>query len=236
MSDPVQITDLQCLAQFAEEQTDGTIATIQRVADLREIFHPLQDANDKAAATNFMVKMEDGSIKDLNELFEPVDNGKECAIPTDLTVNGVDLQQIFAGINTLPVDLQLQQLPAGVFDCTTRVKIHYDKSGSMNTAFGYITPAINTLKSWFSKTYNFDQAGYGSIYVEDPADPFEQSLTWISEDGGAATHETEIHIAYINGSRDTGSADGYVSKWIAAQAAGGSRSVSYTHLTLPTKA
>ena len=129
MTTPISITDLKCVAQIEEEQANGTYVSVQRRIDLRDVFHPLQDANNKVEQTNFRVLMEDGTIKDLNELFEPLASGKPVPIATQFKVNGTDLQQIFAGLNTIPVTLQLKQLPAGAFDCTTRVKIHYDRSG-----------------------------------------------------------------------------------------------------------
>ncbi len=219
------VTDFKCLAGIYEEQPDSSFALITRMADLTEIFHPLQDGSTKVAPTGFLVKMNDGTIKDLNEVFEPLSSGKQCELPTNFEVDGTDLRDIFAGLNTVQVQLELSQLPAGVFDCTTRVKIHYDRSGSMETAFEYITPAIEVLKEWFNKTFNFGKAGYGSIVVENPAEPWEQTLTWISEDAGATSSQTEVHIAYINESlpSGTGFAGGYVDKWIAAQQAGGHR-------------
>lgn len=236
MSDdiPTPITDFLCIGQESKEQPDGTFADIQSVMDVRKIFHPLQDPNDKAPVTNFRVQLEDGSIKDLNQLFEPLRNGKECPIPTQFEVNGVDLQKIFAGMNTLPVNLELVPLPAGAFTCNSRIRMVYDTSGSMNNALGHIRPAVYAVSKWFARTFGFQEIQReGGAFSSNPSAGGLQAYSttnelcvgWLGENLGAHDSSTEVVIAYINESSPggVGSAAGYINRWTAQTAAGGQR-------------
>lgn len=222
-------TDFKCKARVAKEDATGAIVESIKLVDLNTLFHPLE-GSVKAQTTEFIVKV-DGVDTDLNEIFEPVASGSKIPMDTKFNVNTTDLRDIFAGKDTIPAALKLQQLPRGDFTCDTYLKLYYDRSGSMEDSFPYIDKAVAALKSWFSKTFYGDTAAGRAlaqqyVTVMNPAKPWEQTMTWIAAAVDNRTAGREVSIAYINesdsgGTGHPGSSKEYAKRWKALTNAGG---------------
>lgn len=222
-------TDFKCKASVSKEDATGAIVESIKLVDLNTLFHPLE-GSVKAQTTEFIVKV-DGVDTDLNEIFEPVASGSKIPMDTKFNVNTTDLRDIFAGKDTIPAALKLQQLPRGDFTCDTYLKLYYDRSGSMEDSFPYIDKAVAALKSWFSKTFYGDTAAGRAlaqqyVSVMNPASPWEQTMTWIAAAVDNRTAGREVSIAYINesdsgGTGHPGSSKEYAKRWKALTNAGG---------------
>ncbi len=215
MSDSVSNYNVN--ASIQKEQSDGTFSSVEQITDLYKIFHPLE-GNTKASPTGYKI-----NGKDLSDIFHPLAvSGKEVSKDTGLTVtNNInetkDLKKIFARINSLSVELKLNQLPAGAFTCDTHFRVYLDTSGSMDTALNYVRPAVGKLK-------NFVNAVYGNNNVSSvDGDPFEQCITWIASALDFSDPPKEVQIAYINEADDggMGAAEQYYTRWKAVTDAGG---------------
>lgn len=220
MSDPVSNYNAPATQQV--EQSDGTFKSATLIQDLHEVFHPLE-GDSKASPTGYMI-----NGKDLCEIFHPVAvSGKEIPSDTGYTVSVtdsagvtsvVDLRKIFARKNSLAVQLVLNQLPAGAFDCDTYFRAWLDRSGSMDTALSYIEPAVTLLSTFISKVYN----NRGKVFSVTGS-PFEKCATWIGSSLDGNNPPKEVQIAFINESDSGGIGDrsAYYTRWKAVKDLGG---------------
>lgn len=179
------------------------------------IFHPIPPDAEPTFDIGVMVDNpnDPGNLIDMSKLFAPLDLGDKITTgPTGIGTKYpaghenagqlVDAENMYAGMGTVPIPLELNTIPKGDFNCETYLFTYMDTSGSMNSVLPYARAAVEEMRKYFTGIYypGSDGATLAAQYIRPHVNSSNEAwLAWFagSSVAGQAPHNA-VSIAFIN--------------------------------------